>query len=442
MKKSAVMTFASLASAAALAAVPRVDENEVTISQDASRAVTVTYTLTEAAGIVTVDFQTNCVTEAGETWASIGAENFQNLAGDVNCIVTELDVAKTITWRPDISWGGHKIKDGVRAVVKAWALDDPPEYMAINLGVDDAVFFYPCAAAVPGGVTSDIYKTDWLLMRKIPAANVIWRMGSPLGENGKDYDDSNNYRETPHLVMLTENYYMAVYETTQQQHNRILKSGNAYVGDGKLPKGTICWDDIRGNGAKGKDYEWPKKKGVNPSSVMGQLRSRWPRVPSFDLPTEARWEYACRAGCGSALYNGTELSGTKGTTAVNEVGVVGWCKGLVDAPQIVGQKEANSWGLYDTIGNLEEWCLDWWAQQDTTGVEILVPGKIYVDPLGPPEDLLGVRACRGGNITSNTANDRCAARSQRSQSTSKNVNIGYRICCDAKIVLPEPEQAE
>ena len=439
MKKSTVMTFASLVSAAALAAVPRVDENTVTISQDASRAVTVTYTLTQAAGIVTVDFQTNCVTGAGETWASIGAENFQNLAGDVNCIVTELDVAKTITWRPDISWGGHKIKDGVRAVVKAWALDDPPEYVAFNLSADGAVRFYSCAAAVPGGITHMDYKTDWLLMRKIPAANVIWRMGSPVGEMGKTtYDDAKNERETPHLVRLSENYYMAVYETTQQQYLRIMQtstnpSGKQTAADHLIhPVEYVSWTTLRGDGEKGKDYEWPTKEhDVSSESVMGTLRSRWPNQPLFDLPTEAQWEFACRAGCGSALYNGKELTGNYDWQTVSEIG---WVKDSTNTTVAVGRCEPNAWGLYDTIGNVSEWCLDWWAQMTET-IEI-VPGKIYEDPVGELTGKNGVRTARGGSYDIIAANSRCAARSTRPAMGTLSTSIGFRVCCPAKFVIP------
>lgn len=426
---------------AAASAVPRVDERSVSIEQDFDRQVSVFYTLTDAPGIITVDFQTN---SAENVWVSIGTENFSNVGGDVNCIVSELDVPKKITWSPDVSWGGHFITNGLRAVVKAWALDNPPQYMAVNLGVDGFMAFYPDAGAVPGGISNDIYKTEWLLMRRIPAANVVWRMGSPIGEIGKNYDDVNNIRETPHMVRLSEDYYMAVYETTQYQYLRAMKQGVETVSGsaGLLPKARIKWDDIRGKGSPGEAYEWPKNKsaGVSPASFMGVLRSRYQAVNSFDLPTEAQWEYACRAGCGSALYNGTELDGDRGTASSNIVGVVGWCSGLVDSAQRVGQKIPNSWGLYDMLGNVEEWCLDWWAQQNTPGVELLVPGRIYDDPEGPSVSLDGSKSCRGGSYAANPANVRCAARSQRIAPNGVFGAVGFRICARAVVSLQETDR--
>jgi formylglycine-generating enzyme required for sulfatase activity len=423
---------------AAASAVPRVDESAVSMEQASDRLVTVSYKLTDAPGIVTIDFQTNSTVG----WVSIGAENFQNVGGDVNCIVTELETTKTITWRPEVSWEGHVVTNGLRAVVKAWALDNPPPYMAINLGVDDFIAFYPDAGAVPGGITDDIYKTEWLLMRRIPAANVVWRMGSPLGEIGKNYDDTNNVRETPHLVRLSSDYYMGVYEVTEYQYLRAMNKSLSEIGADKylMPKNNIKWDDIRGYGSTGKDYEWPKNKpAVSPTSFMGFMRNRWSAAGNFDLPTEAQWEYACRAGCGSALYNGTELDGTKGTTSSNIIAVVGWCKGIVDSRQEVGQKQHNAWGLFDMLGNVEEWCLDWWAQQDTQGVEIYVPGKIYDDPEGPAYDLTGNKSCRGGSYYSNTANVRCAARSSRMQPNTSGGTLGFRVCAPCVITLPVAE---
>ena len=173
---------------------------------------------------------------------------------------------------------------------------------------------------------------------------------------------------------------------------------------------------------------------------MGVLRSRYQAVNSFDLPTEAQWEYACRAGCGSALYNGTELDGDRGTASSNIVGVVGWCSGLVDSAQRVGQKIPNSWGLYDMLGNVEEWCLDWWAQQNTPGVELLVPGRIYDDPEGPSVSLDGSKSCRGGSYAANPANVRCAARSQRIAPNGVFGAVGFRICARAVVSLPETDR--
>ena len=121
MKKCAILAFAA-ASASALfaeAVVPSV--TNVGISQDASRNVTISYTLANAPAVVTFDIQTNYV-DGGETkWVSIGGRNIDCYFGDGNCLVSENGTRK-IVWHPEKSWPDRKIAaGGVRAVVTAWA---------------------------------------------------------------------------------------------------------------------------------------------------------------------------------------------------------------------------------------------------------------------------------------------------------------------------------
>jgi formylglycine-generating enzyme required for sulfatase activity len=85
----------------------------------------------------------------------------------------------------------------------------------------------------------------------------------------------------------------------------------------------------------------------------------------FDLPTEAQWEYACRAGTATALNSGKNLTGTETCANMAEVGrYVGNTsdgKGGYSQHTKVGSYLENMWGLYDMHGNVAEWCLDWWA---------------------------------------------------------------------------------
>ena len=423
MKNCLCLLLSASVAANLSAAVPRVDENTVTIVQAADREVTVTYRLTQAPGIVTVDFQTNCVTDAGEVWASIGTKNFTNVGGAVNRIVTTLDADQKITWRPDLSWAGYKITDGFRAVVKAWALDAPPEYMAIDLAVDGSMFFYADETAVPGGIASDLYKTSRMLMRKIPAANVVWRMGSPVGEAGKSSDDSSNTYETPHLVRLTADYYMCVYETTVCQYQMIKKWDSD---PSRKPKCGISWNALRGDGSSGAANDWPSKgHAVSTGSVMGLLRSRWPNQPLFDLPTEAQWEYACRAGCGSGLYNGKELSEEEAAK------IARYNK---SSAQEVGLLAPNDWMLYDMAGNAGEFCLDTWAKMSAllTGEA----GAIYDDPQG--KATAGAKSVRGGRYNSQAYQMRSAFRFTWGWGVTETpADVGFRVCCPAAFVIPE-----
>ena len=158
------------------AAVP--DVTDVTMTQAANRLVTITYTLTDAPAVVTLDIETNAT---GDVWASIGGENIQNIEGDVwKQVATG---SHTIQWRPDLSWPDHKIADGgARAVLTAWALDNTPDYMVVDISEaaqPNTQKYYPTAESIPGGLLdNDVYRKTAIVMRKIMAKDVVWTMGS------------------------------------------------------------------------------------------------------------------------------------------------------------------------------------------------------------------------------------------------------------------------
>ena len=157
----------------------------------------------------------------GDAWASIGVWNVApgvSSGSDAYRKVTGAGT-HTITWRPYRSWpaadGTGSIAGGkIRAVVKAWALDNPPDYMVVDISEKakpNTWRYYPDAESVPGGVTNNAaYRKTALLMRKILAKDVTWTMGS-IGEDGR------NTNETSRVVALTNDYYMAVFETTQER---------------------------------------------------------------------------------------------------------------------------------------------------------------------------------------------------------------------------------
>ena len=197
IKKLVLAALAVVAGASLPAAVPEI--SGVTMTQASDRLVTIAYTLADAPAVVTVDVQTNVT---GDVWASIGGEAVWNATGDVWKKVET--GSHTITWRPDHSWPDHKIADGgARAVVTAWALDNTPDYMAVDVSATGGAgtqTYYPAADFVPGGVTNAEYKTSVLLMRKIMAKDVTWTMGSTTLETKR-----NATRETAHRVTLTNN---------------------------------------------------------------------------------------------------------------------------------------------------------------------------------------------------------------------------------------------
>ena len=142
MKKLMILSGALAAFAVCADDVPEVSGITMTQGSD-SRLVTIDYTLKEAAAVITLDIQTN-VTDG--VWASIGGENIQNVSGDVWKKV-EVGRDHTITWRPDLSWPDHKITNGgARAVVTAWSVDNPPDYLVVNIAANattNSESYYP-----------------------------------------------------------------------------------------------------------------------------------------------------------------------------------------------------------------------------------------------------------------------------------------------------------
>ena len=128
--RSLSLVLAAYAALPVSAAVPEV--SGVSMTQDSSRLVTIAYTLADAPAVITLDVQTNYLDGAGTKWASIGGEVICTAQGDVWKKVAA--GAHTITWRPDLFWPDHKIPDGgARAVVTAWPLDNPPDYMVVDI---------------------------------------------------------------------------------------------------------------------------------------------------------------------------------------------------------------------------------------------------------------------------------------------------------------------
>ena len=422
-------------------AAPNVDQNAVTLVQDSqSRLVTVSYTLTGEPAVVTVDFQTNTLANAAGNWISIGDVNFTNVVGDVNQVVQT--GARVLHWQPCDTWPDQRINGNrVRAVVKAWATNAPPDWCAVCLLSDseistrqqsDVTFnpvrrrYFASKEAIPGGAQDRIYKTDYLLLRKIPAAGVVWMMGK------SGFLDQGAY---PHKVMLTKDYYIGVYEITYAQYYPIYGSVPQAFSDANgenreiHPVGRAQWSQIRGDYDT---YPWPQEDGheheVASLSYLGLLRIR-AGIDSFDLPADAQWEYACRAGSGTAHCNGGANA-----SALNRVG---WYKdnyndGTTTAPgsnhvHPVGQKEPNAWGIYDMEGNVSELVLDWYEAHGAT----LFPDAdaIVENPIGPANGTKKI--WRGGYVWQDAFRCSCYARVTGNAPASTDTCTGLRVVCDA-----------
>lgn len=243
--------------------------------------------------------------------------------------------------------------------VKMIALVGAAPYMVVDLsgGVDALSYPVSYLSSVPEGGWGDEYKTTKLVLRLIPPGSFM--MGSPSDEPGRrSYEDL-------HGVVLTKPFYIGVFEVTQKQYELVM-GGNpsSYRGDMR-PVERVSYNDIRGsvNGAG-----WPTHNQVDANSFMGRLRSKVNML--FDLPTEAQWEYACRAGTSTGLNSGKEYDGGKNCNEVarwnnnrenyDYYGRVWDGKGGYTQTTTVGCYLGNAWGLYDMHGNVDEWCCDFW----------------------------------------------------------------------------------
>ena len=374
MKNLFYQLFAALAvvcAAGAALAVPVV--SNVTLERrEGTSLVDVYYDLAGEAAIITLGIETNVVMMPDSALTV--------LSGDVSKTI-QPGVQRKITWDAGAAWPAGA-EATARARVVAWALSRPPLYCAVNLSAGPGasaypVYYYPSAEAVPGGVTNDLYKSTWLLLRRIDPTP-IWGffMGSPSTEYGRLFYQIDNEIQT--RTRLSQGYYIGIYEVTQKQWERVMGAYPSYFTaerDARPVEQVTYKDHIRG---AVKTYTWPTTTAVDPNSFVGKIRART-GIESFDLPTEAQWEYACRAGTTGALNDDTlNLTNVYSDARLDllgryrrngghlKTGGGGYSEpaahcGPTNGTAIVGSYLPNAWGLYDMHGNVYEWCLDGYA---------------------------------------------------------------------------------
>ena len=387
--------------------------SDVLVKQDEARLVTISYKLGGAPAIVTLSAFTNGVRLAGTL--------LTNASGALNRRVEPGDSIQTITWQPRVTWPDQKITDGTFSVkITAWALDNPPDYMAVDLTSQHNRTWYTCVEDIPGGPTNNLYKGDWMLFRRIHAEGVRWRMGL----NG---DTSGKY--TPYHVVFTNDYYMAIFEMTRAQTARI-SSGTS--GGSFYPDITTTYDGLRGTVS---GHDWPTDgHAVASNSLIGKLRTL-SGIDNIDLPTSAEWEYASLAGRTALYHWGSD-------TAQARFNEYEWNSSMVSPAetclalggdgskraQQVGLLKPNRWGLYDTHGNVFERCLDWYA----TGAAYYEAGTEVVGPVGPATG--STRVIHGGGFTHGSTGAYAShLEGFGSNQASGTGNVGYRLSCHADL---------
>lgn len=214
-------------------------------------------------------------------------------------------------------------------------------------------------------------------------------MGSPEDQEGRSYNEGPQ-----HKVTFSKGFWLGKYEVTQEQWEHLMgKNPSEFQGGGKLaPVEHVTWDDCQ---------KFIKR-------LNAALATTNPPV-TFQLPMEAQWEYACRAGSSSRFYSGN---------SDKDLDKVGWYdgnSGHVTHP--VGKKKPNAWGLYDMHGNVWEWC---WTMEREYSTEA------QLDPAATSGRVW--RFIRGGSYGFNAASSSSSERRDAALSIDDRIyTVGFRL---------------
>jgi len=391
------LTLLVLTAAAALAlqSVPQL--SSVSVSKGGDGSIEVAYSLSEEA-IVTASFAYDGTAIATNLCWS------QN--GDVNKLVAA--GSHRFCWRADRD---HALDDvesvdvgKLQVTLTAHPKSSPPAYMVVSMTQPGVKLFYASEAAVPNGVTNRCYKGDYMIFRRMPAAGVVWRMGA---DNAID-------TRIPHLVKLSADYYIGVYNLTRLQYYHAQLYGGAAspgwtgtaVGSGEetwyCALNSISPVDFRGG------LLWPEGGHTLTTSAcpLGYLRTAT-GLPLLDMPTDAQWEFAARVG---DAPNKTDYANEKAEVKgqASDYGWRGhWNEEGKSGPIEVGLYPPSKMGLYDLHGNVYDTCLDYLASGNDYAVHFAT--EPVVDPAGPVRANANLensgqkcRVCRGGTWSDGT----------------------------------------
>ena len=271
------------------------------------------------------------------------------------------------------------------------------------------------------------YRTTKLVMRKIPAGSFV--MGSPADEVDRESADRPT-KETQHPVTLTHDFYFGIYPVTQKQYELVMGTNPSVF---KTDVETVGEYEVNSRPVDGINYQMVRgttdQKGLNVDALMdvqgvaglvdetsflGLLRART-GLETLDLPTEAQWEYASRANTQMSTYFANNVTTVVDLALRSQYLWDNWISG--GKSHGVGQKIPNAWGLYDTLGNIYEYCRD----------RVTAPSETTKDDWGSDAVTDPIRQVANGNVISRggswfsgAAASRCAYRNG-----DHNASFGY-----------------
>jgi formylglycine-generating enzyme required for sulfatase activity len=245
-------------------------------------------------------------------------------------------------------------------------------------------------------------------------------MGSPANE------PSRRDNEGPQHQVTVSGFYMGKYEVTQKEYQEIMGTNPSYFKGENLPVERVSWYDMI-------EYcnKRSQKEGLTPAYTIDKTRSdpnntsssdtvKWTvtwnkNANGYRLPTEAEWEYACRAGTATPFNTGNNIT----TSQANYDGNNPYnnnAKGTYrEKTTPVGSFAPNGWGLYDMHGNVREWCWDWYGGYSNSS---------QTDPVGAVSG--DYRVLRGGDWHYNASDSRSAYRVNRIPER-EDYYIGFRL---------------
>ncbi len=238
-----------------------------------------------------------------------------NLTGDTN----PTEGSHRVIW--DMTAQGVEVYSPEAVFAVAYH-SDYPRYRVIDISGGSTADQYPVSFlnTMPTGGWGDAYKTDKIVLRRIDGTNGV--------------------------------YYAGVFLITGAQWDKVMGSTSTST----KPKDMVSYNSIRGDA---ETYDWPTSTKVDVSSFIGKLRQKT-GLTTLDLPSEAEWEFAARAGVTTKWLCGDSESG---------LGKYAWYRSNSgNSAQPVGKLLPNAWGLYDVHGNVWEWCLERYSSGNSSRV--------------------------------------------------------------------------
>jgi formylglycine-generating enzyme required for sulfatase activity len=244
----------------------------------------------------------------------------------------------------------------------------------------------PQKSLLPEGQPLTIESLD-LKMSWIPAGKFI--MGSPRSEDGHQV-----FEENMHQVIISRGFWIGNYEVTQAQFEKIMGENPSFWKDPAMPVNKVTWHDA-----------------MEFCGILSEQEQEYGRLPKdwrFILPTEAQWEYACRADSTTVYHFGNDRE---------KLPQYAWySENSQNRTKPVGLKKKSEWGLYDLHGNVGEWCFDWYGKK--------YPPEGSVDPI--TQKASDFKVFRGGTYADPPERCRAAYRNRNTPET-QNPWIGFRV---------------